>query len=132
MKSIFLSCENSADPGFASLKRSLMNLGLPVTSSPSPEDERWHDWQQAGCGRQLGSFDIFVAVVTEGYDGSTWMAHELETAWKLSQETGKPTLFAFRVVQRPLPAGFKCYAPALRELPAEAEAAARVLAAGGW
>jgi hypothetical protein len=131
MKRVFLSCENPADPQFIRLKEALQSQRFPVFSCPAHGDKSREDWYQDGCNRALKNQDLFVAVITEGYDCSTWMAHELETAWKLFKATGKPRLFAFRVVSRPLPAGFHRYEADLAELPSDTAAAAMMLAGEG-
>lgn len=71
--------------------------------------------------------DLFVAVVTQGYDSSTWMAHEIGIATKLLSTIGRPLTFFFRLVSRPLPAGFRQYEPLAKELPHVPDDAATVI-----
>ena len=124
-QTVFISCEDlhQAAPLVAALER----RGATVVTSPTPGDDRWSDWYADGCRNQVQECDRFVAVVTGGYDSSTWMAHEINIATRLLSEIGRPTTFFFRLVSRPLPAGFKSYELLARELPHVPDDAASVI-----
>ncbi len=131
MPIVFVS--TSDDPRLPGpLVGALRARGVTVRLSPAPGDPRWSDWYGDGCARELRESDAFVALVTHGYDSSTWMAHEFDVATRLCSERGKPATFLFRVEQRPLPPGFRGYEVRAVELPATPDAAAaKVLAALG-
>jgi hypothetical protein len=130
MPIVFVSTEAPQLAG--PLVQALCARGATVRLSPALGDPRWSDWYGEGCGRELRECDAFVALVTAGYDGSTWMAHEFDVATGLCAERGTPATFLFRTTQRPLPPGFHRYEARAVELPATADAtAARVLAALG-
>jgi hypothetical protein len=70
---------------------------------------------------------MFVAIVTAGYDGSTWMAMEAETAWRLTRDQRNLQLFLLKQNENPLPAGFRRYEEAMALLPMDPEAAIAAL-----
>jgi hypothetical protein len=118
---IFISTEDTADERVAQVIELLEAAGYSVTSSPTNPaigvDPRWQDWYEGGCLAAIDESDVFLVVVTAGYDGSTWMAIEFETAWKANQTNGRPGLFVLHRSSRPLPAGFSRYEEAATLLP---------------
>lgn len=46
------------------------------------DDPRWRDWYEAGLPAAIGRCEVFVAVVDRGWDSSTWMGQEADTASK--------------------------------------------------
>jgi hypothetical protein len=75
---VFVSTENSADDRACRVIDGLRAGGLQVTCSPlNPAlgyDPRWTSWYKTGCKAAIEATDMFVPVVTAGYDCSTWMA----------------------------------------------------------
>jgi hypothetical protein len=111
---IFLSTEWSADERVIEIiARLKSHPNIQLDQSPlNPmlgDDPRWHDWYGRGYGEVIAKSDCFVAVVTPGYDSSTWMAHEFDEALKLYQAHGRPRLFVAKADSQPLPLGFKPY-----------------------
>ncbi len=133
-----MTARNSIDDGRGGRARrfidGLRETGLQVTCLPlNPalgEDPRWRDWYETGCNIAIEATDVFVAVVTAGYDCSTWMAIEFETAWKANKATsGRPRLFVLHQTARPLPAGFRQYEEAATLLPFDVDEAVAFLLA---
>ena len=81
---IFVSAEDIDDPLALSFREALSADAWTVDHSPrNPrrgEDPRWEHWYGSGCLQALARADVFVAVATDGWDGSTWMATEAEVA----------------------------------------------------
>lgn len=119
---LFISTENTADERVVHAINLLEAAGYNVTTSPlNPaigDDPRWRDWYASGCKAAIESNDVFLVVVTAGYECSTWMAIEAETALKANKATrGRPRLFVLHRSARPLPAGFRQYEEAATLLP---------------
>lgn len=106
---LFISAENMDDPLAATMLASLLASGWQVEHSPHSTDRdadpRWSDWYARGCTEALSRADVFLAVVTPGWDGSTWMAHEAETAL----DSGVP-LFIWNPRKVAIPLGMRPYA----------------------
>lgn len=133
---IFISNESSTDNRVVELIARLKSRpDIHVDQSPlNPrvgDDPRWRDWYARGCGEAIANADHFVAVVTDGYDSSTWMAMEFDEALKHCREHGRPTLFVAKRASRPLPLGFKPYEDASTILLGSPEAAVAALLAHG-
>jgi hypothetical protein len=66
------------------LVAALRGAGLNVEQSPSNPihraDPRWADWYRVGLPSTLRRCRTFVIVVDNGWDSSTWMAQEAESA----------------------------------------------------
>ena len=87
-KNVFVSSCATASPPAASLIERLREVGLKVVASPrGPSDERWPGWYAGGCREEIAGANIFIAVVTRGWDSSTWMAIESDEALR-SLESG--------------------------------------------
>jgi hypothetical protein len=91
--SIFLSSRAADAPLAAALIDGLRRVNVKVEHSPrnpkDGEDPRWGDWYKVGLPAALGRSHLFVAVIDRGWDSSTWMAIEADTATK----TGLPMFF---------------------------------------
>ncbi len=125
---VFVSTESTADDRARRFIDGLREAGLQVTCSPlNPalgDDPRWDGWYETGCNVAIEATDVFVAIVPTGYDCSTWMAIEFETAWKANKATsGRPRLFVLDQTARPLPAGFRRYEEAATLLPCDVDEA---------
>ena len=90
---------------------------------------RRHRMDEAGscCVQAIEAIDIFVAVVTEGYECSTWMGFELNRAWGRTRSDGKPRLFVIKERDDPLPGVFRRYEERAQRLPVELDEAVAVL-----
>ncbi|MBN2192914.1 MAG: toll/interleukin-1 receptor domain-containing protein [Polyangiaceae bacterium] len=119
----FLSTENTSDPLSAELIDRLVAAGFEVTTSPlNPAlgaDPRWLDWYGDGCLKAIATTDVFVAVVTDGYDCSTWMGFEADRAGWLHRNRGRPDLYLLKTGDEPLPLGFRRYEEAATRLPVD-------------
>jgi hypothetical protein len=129
---IFLSTEWSADERVIEMLACLKSHpNLQFDQSPlNPllgDDPRWSDWYDRGSIDAIANADYFVAVVTKGYDSSTWMGHELDVAWKHYLQHGRPLLFVSKPTSQPLPLGFKTYEDASTVLVGAPDTAAATL-----
>lgn len=128
---VFISTENAADERVVQVIEGLETAGDEVTTSPiNGYDPRWKGWYERGCAVAVESCDVFVSVVTAGYDASTWMAIEATTAWRSREKHGKPRLFLLKRDPRPLPAGFRTYEKTASVLPFDLDSALAVLTVG--
>jgi hypothetical protein len=121
---VFVSAENVDDRRPRALIEALRARGYVVEHSPrSPnlEPERWRDWYGRGCADATRRASVVVTVVTDGWDGSTWMAHEAQTAIDLERQ-----LLCWNPDQRAIPVGMVRYAQ--QTLPLELEAAVASIA----
>jgi hypothetical protein len=85
-------------------------LAAAVDVDQSPldgEDPRFRNWYAHDCRDAIARADAFVALATYGYDGSSWMAHELQTAWQLFEAHGRPRLFIAKPTPAPLALFFR-------------------------
>ncbi len=86
MTQIFVSSCRIDESRTAALIERLRNESFSVLHSPrnplDGEDARWHDWYERGCKADLDRASIFIAVISSGWDCSTWMAHECDEALK--------------------------------------------------
>jgi hypothetical protein len=132
---VFVSTENSTDDRARRFIDRLRDAGLQVNCSPlNPalgRDPRWQGWYASGCRAAIEEADACVAVVTAGYDGSTWMASEFDAAWRLYCDTGRPSLFVLKERNKPLPAGFREYEEASTVLPLGLDDAVAALLGAG-
>src|SRR6266542_1194027 len=98
-KGIFRSTENTADERVVRVIDLLKAAGHTVTTSPinpaNGSDPRWKDWYEQGWQTAIESNNVFLAIVTPGYDCSSWMVIEFETAWKANQASGRPRLYVY-------------------------------------
>jgi hypothetical protein len=128
---VFVSTENTSDPLAAGLIDRLTVAGFEVVTSPlNPalgEDPRWLDWYGNGCLKAIEDADLFVAVVTEGYDCSTWMGFEADRAGWLHRNRGRPGLSLLKPGDDPLPGGFRRYEKTATRLPADLDEAVEAL-----
>jgi hypothetical protein len=132
---VFVSTENTSDALSAGLIHRLTAAGFEVTTSPlNPafgEDPRWVDWYGNGCEQAIAAIDIFVAVVTEGYECSTWMGFELSRAWGRTRGDSRPHLFVLKERDDPLPGVLRRYEEGARRLPVKLDEAVAVLLRAG-
>jgi hypothetical protein len=89
--------------------------------SPDLEPERWRDWYSRGCAEAVRSASVVVTVVTAGWDGSTWMAHEAQTALDLERQ-----LLCWNPDRRAIPVGMVRYTR--QPLPLDLESAVAFIA----
>lgn len=121
----------SDDPRLADeLARALHARGVDVRLSPRPGEARWEGWYGAGCANELRESDAFVALVTYGYDSSTWMAHEASVVTELLSAHGRPAVYLFRMEGRPLAAAFRRLEELAIDLPSDVGHAAAIVVAG--
>ncbi|CAK0778495.1 hypothetical protein CCP4SC76_6610001 [Gammaproteobacteria bacterium] len=106
---LFLSTEDIDDPLAMRILEALVAADWSVEHSPRNPgrgpDARWSDWYSQGCADTLGRADVSLGVCTPGWDGSSWMAHEGETALEL----GVP-LFLWNPRHYAIPLGMRRYA----------------------
>src|SRR5262249_50661017 len=112
----------------------LRSANFDVTCSPlNPAlglDARWHDWYATGCNALIESVAIFVAVETDGYECSTWMAHEADTACKVARGHERPMLYYLaRPSGRRLSIGFRRFEDAAVKLPVDPTEAVQAILA---
>jgi hypothetical protein len=128
---VFVSTENTSDPLSSGLIDRLTAAGFDVTTSPlNPalgDDPRWPDWYGDGCLKAIEAADIFVAVVTEGYDCSTWMGFEADRAGWVHRNRERPVLYLLKTGDEPMPHGFRRYEEAATRLPVDLDEAVGVL-----
>lgn len=94
---IFISCARVDSPHATALIRELRRKEFHVAHSPREpldgHDESWHNWYEGRGQSTIAATEIFVVVVTEAWDCSTWMAFEATEALKsLEQGTLKRML----------------------------------------
>lgn len=86
MNNIFLSSQRVDSKYTSKLVRKLREEGFHVTHSPQNpldgDDRRWRDWYERGLDEALESTNIFIIVIDYGWDSSTWMAQEADSALK--------------------------------------------------
>lgn len=84
MPTVFVSTQNVDSEPAANLVSRLRSTGWKVLHSPrNPlygEDTRWSDWYERELAEALASADVFIAVIDEAWDSSTWMAEEAHLA----------------------------------------------------
>jgi hypothetical protein len=90
MSTLFISCEQVDSPHAQALIQKLQQKGIIVSHSPrnpfDGDDERWCDWYDGRGQAEIGKADVFVVVVTAGWDSSTWMSFEATEALKGLQQ----------------------------------------------
>ena len=134
MKDVFISCEQVDLPHAVTLIERLRQKGFNVSHSPrnlldGGKDERWRGWYSGGGQAEIGKAEIFVVVVTAGWDGATWMAFEAEEARKGLQQGCIKRMFHYN------PIGIKIHYPENKQhwlgekLPDELERAVATLEA---
>lgn len=86
MKDIFISCERVDLPHAVALIQRLWQQGFSVSHSPrnpsDGNDERWINWYDGTGQSEIATSNIFIVVVTPGWDCATWMGFEAEEARK--------------------------------------------------
>ena len=86
MTNIFVSCQSIDSEYTSILVRKLREEGFHVNHSPQNPldgyDPRWRDWYERGLDEALDSTNIFIIVIDYGWDASTWMAQEADSALK--------------------------------------------------
>lgn len=84
-------------------------------------DPRWRTWYAVECEHTVARADLVVSIVTPGWDGSTWMCHEADTALRC----GRP-LHLWNPAGRRVPIGMQRYAE--QPLPTDLDEAIATLA----
>ncbi len=83
----FVSTQRVDGEPAASLVLRLQSEGWKVLHSPrnplDGEDRRWADGYKRGLPEALTAADVFIAVIDEGWDSSTWMGEEAHQAMEL-------------------------------------------------
>ena len=83
---MFISCEQVDSFHANALIQRLRQEGISVSHSPrnpsDGNDERWINWYDGGGQEEISKAEVFVVVVTAGWDASTWMAFEATEALK--------------------------------------------------
>lgn len=92
---VFVSSPCATESRAAELIAALRAAGVDVDHSPDPSgdssvDSRWSDWYPkpgppgadtaSGIARTLDASDVFVIVLSRGWDSSTWMGIEADEA----------------------------------------------------
>jgi hypothetical protein len=81
---VFVSSQAVDKPPASVLLGRLRANGWTVSHSPSnpldADDPRWPDWYERGLPSALADADLFIAVIDEAWDSSTWMAIEADMA----------------------------------------------------
>jgi hypothetical protein len=81
---VFVSSQAVDRPPASLLIARLRAKGWRVEHSPSNplnhDDPRWSAWYEHGLPSALACVELFIAVVDEAWDSSTWMATEADTA----------------------------------------------------
>jgi TIR domain len=94
---VFVSCQAVDRKPAGDLIRELRMAGIEVEHSPrnplDGNDPRWEGWYQAGLAAAIGGCDVFVIVVDDGWDSSTWMAIEADAALAVPQGGSPLRLF---------------------------------------
>jgi hypothetical protein len=128
---IFVSSQSVDQNPARLLIDALATASLRVDHSPSNpldrDDDRWPDWYEKGLRAALRGCRLFVIVVDAGWDSSSWMAQEAQSARESRMDSffWNPTRVSVRA---------KGMTPYLKvELPVDLEEAVRSLrlASGG-
>lgn len=92
MKTIFVSCQSVDSKNPQALIAGLRGRGIEVDHSPSnpinKSDDRWKTWYQIGLPQSIEKSQLFVIVVDEGWDSSTWMGIEADEGTKRQTSKG--------------------------------------------
>ena len=88
---------------------------------------KWENWYDTGLPEALGWSDAFIAVVTQYYDSSSWMAAEFQRAYTASKERIEYRLFVYNPQEIKLPLGFKVFVERSSILPADPSEAVKAL-----
>lgn len=84
MLRVFISSCSVDESPAASLISRLRVDGFEVDHSPSvSRDPRFANWYEEGLDPALANTNVFIAVVDESWDCSTWMAIEADRAQKM-------------------------------------------------
>jgi hypothetical protein len=81
------SCEIDGAQADA-LIRFLREASFEVVHSPRKTSVQWGKWYESDCRETIKRAAVFVAVINQAWDSSTWMMHELNEASRLL-ESGK-------------------------------------------
>jgi hypothetical protein len=84
---IFVSSEDIKSLVAQSLILRLRKENHTVFHSPinplDGDDSRWQNWYEKGLKTELGKVETFVSIITYSWASSTWMAFEIDEAFKL-------------------------------------------------
>jgi hypothetical protein len=88
---VFISSQAVDRPPASVLISGLQAKGWAVSHSPSnpldAEDPRWADWYERGLAQALANVEVFIAVIDDAWDSSTWMAVEADLARRAGTHT---------------------------------------------
>ena len=74
----------------AGLRRAHVDANHSPRNPMDGDDPRWRDWYDAGLPAAVGRSDLFVIVIDRGWNSSSWMASEADTA----SSRGRPFVYA--------------------------------------
>jgi hypothetical protein len=128
---VFVSSQAVDQWPAAQLIACLNKLGVSLEHSPSnprdKPDQRWKDWYHQGLPATLRRCRLFVIVVDDGWDSSSWMAQEAHLALVAPGSEKRLRGYFWNPERRQVTAaGMVGYLQ--QELPIEAQLAARFLA----
>lgn len=113
--SVFISTDNFGNVSIQEILNSLMEQNLIVNTSPKNPvngyDAKWVDWYSKGLQLALVSTDVFIIILTDSWESSTWMAEEAHRAEELFTK-GKIKKMAYvdiRTFAAPFAFGMKNY-----------------------
>lgn len=99
MKKIFISWYDGFLNQFALNYYNSLIMNYSVETSPfSTEcgrghDPKWDNWYDYRCKSLIENSDIYIAIITNSWSGSTWMLHEISTANNCAKINIKPKRF---------------------------------------
>ncbi len=77
---VFISTPDPDEQSCAAFINALSGAGCSVLTSPKAVASNFSDWYSGGCHSLLARMDVFVAIVSNAWASSTWMAVEADAA----------------------------------------------------
>jgi len=125
---VFISSQAIDNERAQDLVRAIRAEDIAVEHSPrNPihgHDPRWSEWYTSGLATTVANCDLFVVVVDEGWDSSTWMGAEAE-AWRARWSGLLPQAFFWNPQSISVCEGMTHYLK--EELPKELDAAVKII-----